>query len=332
MSTDAPEVAAFCYTRDDILSPKGLERWRDLMGRAVLGLDLKLISEQSFHSRVETWFLPDVRITFASKSGLCMMRSRALLEDGADDISLHICTDGEWAIEHRNKEAPLHPGEAALVSDAEVASVTCASSARCVCIQIARSRLAPLVPDLNDALMRPIRRDNEALQLILGYVDMLRAGPSLRSPVLREMAASHIRDLVAAALGVSREGAAIAASGGVRAARRSAMKADIDRHIEEPDLSVSTVAARHGISPRYVQALFEDEGMTFSSFVLARRLARAHRLLVSPRHHPRRIADIAFDVGFGDLSYFNRAFRRRYGLTPSDVRALAFLPAAAPRT
>ena len=30
---------------------------------------------------------------------------------------------------------------------------------------------------------------------------------------------------------------------------------------------------------------------------------------------------IAYDVGFGDLSYFNRCFRRAYGATPSGVRS-----------
>jgi AraC-like DNA-binding protein len=31
----------------------------------------------------------------------------------------------------------------------------------------------------------------------------------------------------------------------------------------------------------------------------------------------------AFAAGFGDVSYFYRAFRRRYGMLPSDVRAQA---------
>jgi AraC-like DNA-binding protein len=35
----------------------------------------------------------------------------------------------------------------------------------------------------------------------------------------------------------------------------------------------------------------------------------------------RRISDIAFDCGFNDLSYFNRCFRRRFGLTPTAARA-----------
>jgi AraC-like DNA-binding protein len=33
------------------------------------------------------------------------------------------------------------------------------------------------------------------------------------------------------------------------------------------------------------------------------------------------ISTIAFEAGFGDLSYFNLAFRRRYRQTPSDIRA-----------
>jgi AraC-like DNA-binding protein len=37
----------------------------------------------------------------------------------------------------------------------------------------------------------------------------------------------------------------------------------------------------------------------------------------------RSISSVAFEVGFGDLSYFNRAFRRCYGATPSEVKRSA---------
>jgi AraC-like DNA-binding protein len=57
--------------------------------------------------------------------------------------------------------------------------------------------------------------------------------------------------------------------------------------------------------------------------VLERRLEKATELLGDPKWRDRRIADIAAESGFTDLSYFNRAFRRRYGATPSDLRAAA---------
>ena len=55
--------------------------------------------------------------------------------------------------------------------------------------------------------------------------------------------------------------------------------------------------------------------------MLAQRLACAHRLLTDPRLAAEKISSIAVDAGFGDLSYFNRAFRRRFGETPSGIRA-----------
>jgi AraC-like DNA-binding protein len=83
---------------------------------------------------------------------------------------------------------------------------------------------------------------------------------------------------------------------------------------------VGAVAAPPGVTPRYVHKLFEYEGMTYSGFVLAQRLDRVHRMLTDPRCAGHSISALAFEAGFGDLSYFNRAFRRRYGATPSDIR------------
>ena len=48
------------------------------------------------------------------------------------------------------------------------------------------------------------------------------------------------------------------------------------------------------------------------------RLRKAAELLA--RSETRRISDVAFDCGFNDLSYFNRCFRRRFGLTPTAAR------------
>ncbi|HET7614712.1 MAG TPA: helix-turn-helix domain-containing protein [Gemmatimonadaceae bacterium] len=68
--------------------------------------------------------------------------------------------------------------------------------------------------------------------------------------------------------------------------------------------------------------LFESESTTFTEFVREERLTRARSKLLSPRFAARRIAEIAYEVGFNDLSYFNRSFRRRFGHSPSEVREM----------
>ena len=109
----------------------------------------------------------------------------------------------------------------------------------------------------------------------------------------------------------------------VRAMRLSAIKADIAERLDSPSLSVATIATRQRVSSRYVQMLFKAEGTTFTQFVVSERLARAHRMLSDTRLADRGITSVAIDVGFGDLSYFNRTFRRRFGNSPSDVRTAA---------
>ena len=93
-------------------------------------------------------------------------------------------------------------------------------------------------------------------------------------------------------------------------------------HIVARPIETAALAARHRITPRYLQMLFNRESTTLSEFVMMERLTAAHRLLGDPRHRARTISDIALAVGFGDISYFNRMFRRHFGKAPSDLRAL----------
>jgi transcriptional regulator GlxA family with amidase domain len=94
-------------------------------------------------------------------------------------------------------------------------------------------------------------------------------------------------------------------------------------HLVDEDVSAPALAKRQRVTSRFIHKLFEGEETTLSQFVLRQRLARAHRMLTDPLHGHQTISVIACDAGFGDLSTFNRAFRRHFGATPSEVRAAA---------
>jgi AraC-like DNA-binding protein len=110
---------------------------------------------------------------------------------------------------------------------------------------------------------------------------------------------------------------------GIRAARLHAIKSDILENLRQRSFSIHGVASRHGITVNYVRQLFAAEGTSFAQFVLQQRLAAAHLILSDPSFAHRTVSEIAFEVGFGDLLEFNRAFRRRYGMTPVDMREKA---------
>lgn len=141
---------------------------------------------------------------------------------------------------------------------------------------------------------------------------------------LGRLSATHVYDLIALAIRATEEGRKIANQRGLGAARLQAIKADL---VQNVTLHLDELATRHGISPRYVQMLFEEVGTTYSDFTLERRLDAARRILTSPRYAVWSVTAIAFEVGFGDLSHFNRRFKRRYLMTPSDMRSLGDLGA-----
>jgi AraC-like DNA-binding protein len=171
--------------------------------------------------------------------------------------------------------------------------------------------------------VRPIPASNEPLRLLVDYIEMSLRGHRLASRDLQQLFTTHVHDLVALSIGATRDAAELARGRGLRAARLNAAKGDIMHHLENEELTVTDVAGRLGVTPRYVQMMFEREGTTFSEYVVRQRLSRAYRILTDPRFLDRTITTIAFDVGFGNLSYFNRAFRRNYSATPSEVRASA---------
>jgi AraC-like DNA-binding protein len=105
-----------------------------------------------------------------------------------------------------------------------------------------------------------------------------------------------------------------------RGTRCAAILRVIESRSSDPNLNAITVAEMLGVTPRYVHLLLEETGKSFTHHVLERRLERAAALLRDPRWRYRKIADIAAEAGFADLSYFNRTFRRRFGATPSAMR------------
>jgi AraC-like DNA-binding protein len=95
----------------------------------------------------------------------------------------------------------------------------------------------------------------------------------------------------------------------------------VNRHISLAELSPPLVARKFGVSDRYLHKLFAASGMTFGSYVLARRLEAVAGDLISANRRSAPITNLAYDWGFGDISTFNRAFRKRFGCSPSAYRA-----------
>jgi AraC-like DNA-binding protein len=107
-----------------------------------------------------------------------------------------------------------------------------------------------------------------------------------------------------------------AATPGLAAAGRlTAIAAYVDANCTDPTLSPASVAARFGISVRYLDKLFRRTGTSFTETLLRRRLSACCEML-SENGGSRRISEVARRAGFTTLTQFNRRFRATYGVTP----------------
>jgi AraC-like DNA-binding protein len=239
---------------------------------------------------------------------------------GNDDISLHVNVSGLSVVTGRGRDVVLRDGDAVLFSYAEPRMVARPGLVHHRIVRLPRSSLAPLVRNIDDTLLKPIPSGTAALNLIANYIGVVIDDPALEHSEVQRIVATQLCELVALTIGATAEAAAVADGGGIRAARLKAIKEDIEVHLANCELTPAAVAKRQSISESYMRKLFETEGTSFSEFVVARRLLRAHRMLLDPQRAHLSVASIAFGVGFADLSYFNRAFKRAYAHTPSELR------------
>jgi AraC-like DNA-binding protein len=317
----ADVVAMSRFSTDAFPERERVAAWREVFGRTVVGLDIEPLNPERFHAEATVWQLPGLGVLRASSAAVNLSHSRELIVD--DDLSFMAAPTSPYAASQHGRNPVLAPGDSVLMNNAEVGSMKLTSASRFTTFRVPVAPITARVGDIGAVVARPIPAANMALRLLVGYLASMLDAEAVMTAELQQLAVTHVHDLLALALGATRDGIEIAMGRGVRAARLRAAKDFVMRQLGRHDLSAATVAAHLGVAPRYVDMLFETEGESSSEFVLGQRLLRAHRMLMDPQCAGRSISAIAFDVGFGDLFHFNRTFRRRFGGTPSEVRSQA---------
>jgi AraC-like DNA-binding protein len=323
MADADPEFRLMRFSSDALPAHERFDIWRDTMTRKLLRLAIDPLTELPYRAKAALRALPSLRVGFGVVGPAIHHRTREIAAVENDDVALFVNLGGPFLIRRPGNEVQLGMGDACLVECREVGSYVMPEVGKHLCMRLERKVLGAFAGRVGQAVGRLIPANTEALKLLITYARTLPSGETELSPAASHVVVDHIGDLVSLVVGAGGETAALAASRGLAAGRLGAAKAHIRERIGALDLSPETVAADQGISPRYLRQLFEAENQSFTGYVLEQRLSQAHSMLTSPRFAAHPISGIAYDVGFGDLSYFNRVFRRRYERTPRDVRAEA---------
>ncbi len=312
------------FDSDDVPERERVGVLHDVFARQYMNASLGLDGAQPFRATMQVVTLPEVGLSQTRcSSAFSLRRDRDMLADGRDEIILTLKYRGTDRYAQLGREVVVGPGEA-LVFGAYLASTAHIGSGGgdAVVITVPRATLVGWGHDPERLLVRTLPRQLPALRLLRRYAGALFEEKALDTKALAA-AGRHVLDLIALVCGANRDAVELARRGGLRAARLKALEDDILANLTSDELSIDALARRHGISVRYIGLLFQAKETTFTDFVRQERLKLAWQRLVSPRHQGESITAIAYGSGFNDVSYFNRVFRRQYGMSPSDARAMA---------
>jgi AraC-like DNA-binding protein len=236
-------------------------------------------------------------------------------------LVLYLVVSGTPAVATADHSTRLGPGDLTVVSTSRPHQLTLTTRHEALSFSIPRGMLGAQAARLDELALR---RCGDPIVHRLVAPALVRLGDATRSGDLGhadadfgELVVSLARTMAVQRHGVQDDEVTSGARGAVLL---SQAKAYIEARLHDADLRPSEVADAQYISVRYLQKLFQAEGVTMLEWMRSRRLQRARRDLGDPSQGHRTIGAIAASWGFRHPGHFRRAFRAEFGVTPTEFR------------
>lgn len=238
--------------------------------------------------------------------------------DDPDAIKLIVQTEGSASLTQGGLRAPVSVNALALYDPSRPYMLTNTTPVRQLLLQLPRHALPH---STLERLAKPFTAHAEhdgMCRILLSLMDSTMQEIGHLDHARRASVGQTMIDLVRAMMGADLQQARPVANPLVMLLLR--IKDFIDANLERPDLTVTMIARRMGCSLRYVYRAFEVESLTPSDYIWDLRLQRAAARLREAGGYAGEISEIAFALGFASSAHFSRAFRHRYGVSPSQWR------------
>ncbi|MDQ0467707.1 helix-turn-helix domain-containing protein [Labrys wisconsinensis] len=219
-------------------------------------------------------------------------------------------------------------GDYVLLSQMAPCEIAADGAASLLLVRIPAAELRGRLTSVDEHIGRRFGANQQMARLLVDLMRGVAEQFADRPPPNPEALATEMVSFTALAIGAEDRGSTL----DVRNARyrlRRRIVEFIESHLGDQDLSPKAIAAGNRISLSYLYSLFNDDDTTVGQFLQGRRLQRAYELLVADPGGRLTVSEIAYQVGFKNVSHFSRTFSRQFGIAPRDARQLA-RPSAAP--
>ncbi len=312
------------WTSAGLARPEAVRAWQDWAARTIAPLDVCVFDADSFAARWSSHGVGQLRLLRLEAPAQRVVHCGDGAGKATPSIQLVYARNGALKTRVGGKRFTVRPGEFVLLDNTRFYQMEMDTAHEAVDLMMPLGWLDRYLPDPGALLGKPVSArpsagsGQAAWGAPLGSLLETMAEGIDATPLPRSMIAEQVGTLLTLATGFHDAPA--------ESRHRGQLARQILRRIEtdyaDPDLSPEALAAELGISKRYLQQLLAGSGTSFVQELTATRLDRASDMLSDPRAGGLTVGEIAFRCGFLDPGYFARAFRKRFGRTPSEWREL----------
>lgn len=314
-------LEALSLTTASVDARDRLAFWRDVVCDTFVELDCESHLADGFHGALTNTSLCGIQFSHVAAEAQQVVRSRAKIARSARDyFLLSLQVEGRGTLAQDGRTAILQPGDFALYDTTRPYDLTFGSAFQQLVLRLPREIVSDRLTDTERLTALRISGEHGVGRLASTFLRQLHQQLDEIDPVSVNRLHASVVDLLATALG---EQCGVTAASESQVLIRRRICVFIDRNLANPDLNCAMIAAEHGISERYLRKLFETSEMTVSEWIWSRRLDQARRDLVDPLHAHVSVTAIGYDVGFKDGAHFSRAFKAKFGETPTACRNAA---------
>jgi AraC family transcriptional regulator, positive regulator of tynA and feaB len=296
---------------------------------SLLDVNGRLDKRAIFHARFLRISTAGAKLLQHSSSSLQARRDAKLFRrDGCDDIVIDVIASASGAGLVHAGSRRLQTGDMVVMDCAQPVEMT-RGAHRVISLFLPRALVQSVCPDPASLAGRLLPRQGLAALLRLQMLSSLEQAPHML-PAQRVVAINAARDMALSLLQMQQPDAPRREPG--EAGLHHAALLLIARNCTNPQLTPQHIAQRLGCSRATLYRAFAAAGSSVAASIWEARLGHAARLLQSPAGATLLIVEIALRSGFADHSGFAHMFKRRYSMTPGDMRqSVGQLPRRDPR-
>jgi len=306
------------WSTNDVPARDQFAYWREAVCEAVMNVATEDPADDAFSGNIACMNYGELRFAwFKSTSHRIVRRASHIGRSSLAHYLVSLQRSGIGRMQQAGEFCELQAGDIGIVDGARPFSVAFPQAVDRAVVVIPSTMLNSRAPWLRE---RPIGRmscDPVLHPMLRGTIERL-AGPDCQSGAEAELLADNLCNLVAL---LTARGEGERKTSQSRASDLDRMLAFVRRRLTDPQFSPQALADHLHVSVRTVHKRFEAAQTSFRRTLVELRLEAARRALSDPRCETLAVTQIAYGVGFNDLSHFTKIFRSKFGMPPSRYRS-----------